>query len=498
VPKPTPAAPPWTLDLPTGGQPGTIEQFRQSVVQIGQYSIDNAAPPWLVRRIAEPSPYLIDLPWRMTGAGLIGGLAGLDQQVASWPAATIGNPAEGAAALHALRERPKPNSPTELLGAFDQAGMIINSATPERFGEYASGVARVLLAWYPAGLMIAWGKSSRYVTQGRPAHMLAGAALNGWGAVEEGLASNRGGVWVRGEDIDAVHTGALALNLISSTGVPGIAIETLPVIFIFEFGANLSLQPPLDFLSIRYLHSLPVIDYMPATVPAAHGVVELGLLEQGAVRAWFLQGFNRLADHLIRWENFMTRSGSLRPVTLQATNMTVARILKVTTHLLASEERGAQFADFWDLVDLYASLHANDIPRIFGRKFWEGRVLPALATLPGNLGPLFVDYARDLYEEWVEESIAGIVTPSRVAAGAVRVTFDSGDRNLTPDDFFARHIYVRRNTLHGYDLLDAVNRAFLSIHDGSLPLRLPEWGRLMAIALLADPTELIERRFLPD
>jgi hypothetical protein len=55
---------------------------------------------------------------------------------------------------------------------------------------------------------------------------------------------------------------------------------------------------------------------------------------------------------------------------------------------------------------------------------------------------------------------------------------------------------VRRNTLHGYDFRRADQRQFLAIHDGRLPVRLPEWGRLMIIALLADPQKFIERRFL--
>jgi hypothetical protein len=37
---------------------------------------------------------------------------------------------------------------------------------------------------------------------------------------------------------------------------------------------------------------------------------------------------------------------------------------------------------------------------------------------------------------------------------------------------------------------------FLAIHDGRLPVRLPEWGRLEFIALLANPGRLIDRLFL--
>jgi hypothetical protein len=55
---------------------------------------------------------------------------------------------------------------------------------------------------------------------------------------------------------------------------------------------------------------------------------------------------------------------------------------------------------------------------------------------------------------------------------------------------------VRRNTLHGYNLGRPDTQEFLAIHDGSLPLRLPEWGRLEFIALLANPGRLIDPLFL--
>jgi hypothetical protein len=55
---------------------------------------------------------------------------------------------------------------------------------------------------------------------------------------------------------------------------------------------------------------------------------------------------------------------------------------------------------------------------------------------------------------------------------------------------------IRRNTLHGYDLGRPATQEFLAIHDGTLPLRLPEWGRLELIALLANPTRLIDQLLL--
>jgi hypothetical protein len=68
---------------------------------------------------------------------------------------------------------------------------------------------------------------------------------------------------------------------------------------------------------------------------------------------------------------------------------------------------------------------------------------------------------------------------------------------MSHEAFLAQYMAVRRNTLHGYDLRRTDQRQFLAIHDGRLPVRLPEWGRLQVVALLADPTAFIERRFLP-
>jgi hypothetical protein len=63
--------------------------------------------------------------------------------------------------------------------------------------------------------------------------------------------------------------------------------------------------------------------------------------------------------------------------------------------------------------------------------------------------------------------------------------------------FFAKYMDVRRNTLHGYNLGRPDTHEFLAIHGGSLPLRLPEWGRLEFVALLANPGRLIDQLYLP-
>jgi len=114
--------------------------------------------------------------------------------------------------------------------------------------------------------MIAWGKSHRHVTVGRPHHMLAATTLSGWDAIEETLTAGRAGLWFHGEDISTAHPGAIYLNLLNEVDLPGVAFEAMPVTFIFEFGEYLHV-PRLDFMGVTYVHSLPVAEYLPANLP---------------------------------------------------------------------------------------------------------------------------------------------------------------------------------------------------------------------------------------
>jgi hypothetical protein len=285
--------------------------------------------------------------------------------------------------------------------------------------------------------------------------------------------------------------GSLYVNLVNSEEMPGWAFETPAATFIFEFATNVMVHPSLDFMSIRYLNSLPVLDYLPANLPEQSPIIQVGFVDQDKLRAWFLAGVNRLADHLIRWENFTTANGDLRLVPLQETNMTMARILNTTAQLLASEERGSRLMAFWDLVDLYAGLMSQDIPRLFDERHWRERVVPGFGSMPAHHAALFLAYASELYREWVEQCVEGITTPSRVFTGTVRI--GDPERPITRARYFARHMKARRNTLHGYDLRGIENLELLAIHDGSLPQRLPEWGRIMLLSVLGDPTTLLGR-----
>jgi hypothetical protein len=398
--------------------------------------------------------------------------------------------------LAALQEKTKPATMLDLAQAIRLADHAIGLASSQDITQTASRVGHKLLEWYPNGQMIAWAKSYDFVMSARPTHLLAGISLVGWEGVQEALRSGRGGLWFSGEDIAMTKPAPIYLGLANPNDLPGIVCESVPVTFIFEFGEYLKNDPALDFLSMRYIHGVTSTTYMSPSQPATVGIVQTGSLEQDALRSWFVEGFNRLGQHLVRWENYMTRAGELRPLVLQEVNMTVSRILNVTAHLLATGDRDVRFADFWQLVDLYAGFGIGGIPRLFSEKFLEDVVIAACRTMPGAVGQLFEDFTRSIYSEWVDATVSGVVPPSLVTAAGVSVTYSRGTRVLGLSSFFATHVQERRDTTHGYNLNDDTQSALLGIHDGSLPERLPEWGRLMLIALLADPTVFIERRFL--
>jgi hypothetical protein len=134
---------------------------------------------------------------------------------------------------------------------------------------------------------------------------------------------------------------------------------------------------------------------------------EPGLLQQDALREWFVHRFNALADHLVRLENFRTGTGEIRPLAMQQTSMTVNRILNITAHLLASGERAARFSDVWDLEDLYRTL-AGGVDKLFASAHWKSKIIPGVAALPGSLADLFTRYARKLRDEFVAEVAEGI------------------------------------------------------------------------------------------
>ena len=373
-------------------------------------------------------------------------------------------------------------------------GIMLSATNANEVVRYISRIASKLLEWYPNGQMVAWGVNYAHLAAGRPGHLLAAASSGGWGAVQRALRDQRGLLWSSGEAIASSQPTGLYLNLVNGFDIIGVAVNTLPIRFIFEFGTNLKDEHPLDFLGVRYVHSVSSAQYLSPDALRLRSGPQPGLLQQDALREWFVQRFNAIADHLVRIENFRTRTGELRPSALQDRSMHLNRILNVTAHLLASRETAAQFSDFWDLFDLYGSLMGG-LVNVFSETRWQRDVLPAMGSVPGDLATLFTQYATDLRNEWVAEVVDGVTDPNRRTKRTVRVG-SGGGQPRSYSAFFAKYMDVRRNTLHGYSLDRPDVQEFLAIHDGRLPVRLPEWGRLEFIALLANPGRLIDRLYL--
>jgi hypothetical protein len=286
---------------------------------------------------------------------------------------------------------------------------------------------------------------------------------------------------------------SLYLNLANHLDTYGVSVKILPVVLLFEFGDPLTFRPSLTFLEARYLRSFADATNLALNLPPLADYPRVGSLERDALREWFVTRFNALADHLIRVESVRTRGGELRPLLMQQTLVTLGNLLHLTGHLLASPDFGTQRALFWDLVDLYGKLvGGGDLSKCFGEDHWNRHVIPAMGTLPGALAPLFTEYARRLYNEWVRDTAEGVSDPQRRLRTSVVLGRSGSRRRVTREEYFTKLMVARRNTLHGYNLSGDQND-YLVIHDDTLPLRIAEWGRLQFITLLAEP-DLVFRR----
>jgi hypothetical protein len=492
----TPSPPPWTLAVPRGARAMSLDNLAGAMRASG-LEVTRRGLTYHVDRRAAPPPLLVTLNWRISAAGLIGTTQALRDQWETWPnVPPIIDPGGVEAALRDFEKRTAPVTMFHLAETMYAAeGIMLAAADADKVVRYISRIAAKLLEWYPNGQMLAWGINYQHLAAGRPGHMLAAACSGGWGALQRALKDDRGPLWFNGEDIARSQPTGLYLNLINGFDIIGAAVNTLPIRFIFEFGTNLKDEHPLDFLGVRYVHSVPDAHYLSRDAQQIRSEPQPGLLQQDALREWFVERFNAVGDHLIRLENFRTKTGELRPTAMQARSMHINRILNVTAHLLASRETGARFSDFWDLFDLYGTLMGG-LDKVFAEPHWRKDIIPAMSTLPGNLANLFTKYAAELRDEWIAEITGGVTDPTRRAKQAVRIGSGKGQR-LSHTAFFAKYLDLRRNTLHGYDLARPDVQEFLAIHDGSLPVRLPEWGRLEFIALLANPGRLIDQLFMP-
>jgi hypothetical protein len=499
APAPAGALPTFTFDLPPGYTKSVAGNLVAAGNRPGNLAIVRVGRRLEVTRRADPPPFLVPLDWRCARAGIVGDADSLRRQVETWPLQArrpLVDPASGPGRLAAFEARPEPDSALDLALAVEAAESIL-SAAPDAatFVAFTVRIARHLLDWYPNGQMLAWGVNAAYVLESRTGALLAAAQATGWGAVQRTLRAGRlGSLWGHGRDLSRTsQLGSLYLNLANHQDTSGVSVRTLPVVLIFEFGDLLILRPSLTFLETRYLRSFADATNLAPDLPPLVDYPRVGPIERDSLREWFVTRFNALADRLIRLENFRTRAGELRPLVMQQTQVTLGNLLHLTGHLLASPDFSTQRVVFWDLVDLYGKLvGGGDLSKSFGQDHWTRHVIPAMATLPGALAPLFTQYARRLYDEWVRDIVEGISDPKRRLRTSVVLGRSGTRRRITHDDYFAKYMEVRRNTLHGYSLRGDQND-YLFIHDDTLPLRIAEWGRLQFITLLAEP-DLVFRR----
>jgi hypothetical protein len=491
----TPAPAPWTITVPRGARAETLDNLADSMRASG-LDVTRRGLTYHLQRRDDPPPCLATLQWRLAAGGVVGSPQTLRNHWQTWPnVPPLVDPTKSEDELRKFEQRSAPGNMLELAERMHAAERImLSAANADEVVRHISRVANKLLEWYPNGQMVAWGVNYQHLAAGRPGHMLAAASAGGWGAVQRTLRDQRGPLWSSGEAIASSQPTGLYLNMVNGFDIIGVAVNTLPIRFIFEFGTNLQDEHPLDFLGVRYVHSVSSAQYLSSDALRVRSGPQPGLLQQDALREWFVQRFNAVADHLVRIENFRTRTGELRPSAMQDRSMHVNRILNVTAHLLASRETATRFSDFWDLFDLYGTL-LGGLQNVFSEARWQKDVVPAMGSLPGDLARIFTQYATDLRNEWVAEVVDGVTDPKRRTKRTVRVGSGKGQAR-SYSAFFAKYIDVRRNTLHGYNLGRPDVQEFLTIHDGRLPVRLPEWGRVEFIALLANPGRLIDRLFL--
>jgi len=489
--------PSWTLKKPQGS-PGDVNNLRDGISNVGPYRLSDASPTtWKVDLVGSHASLLKQLPFRVANGRIVSGHVGdISSELRRWgslPGALqdiYGN-SSPEAALGQLEDLKPSKEILDHANAHKIAHSAFQLASADQMCRVAVRVATALQAWFPQGELLVWAKDFDYQAQYRPVHLLAAAAVLSAADVTEGLTQTsrrRSSSWFSGEDMFTVWPGPLYLDLVDG-GTLGWSFETPVMTFVFEFGRRVEFgQEPFDVVSLRHLHSYDNLNYLQLyNMPRRRRVIKLDPLALAGLREWFLAGMNRLAVHLITWENFQTTSAELRPLVQQQVAMTCVRILQNTGHLFATRERTGRQADFWDLLDLYASFFNDDHRMILDRDFWSDEVLTGLETLPGRLRGLMVAQARNVYRRLVKEVADGVFQASRHTRRSVRTGLSGSQKAVSRSAYFARHLDVRRNTLHGYKLHSVEKFRDIAIHDGTLPWDLHEWCRYMFMALIAKP-----------
>lgn len=486
----------WRLEKPIGATPVVVANLTAGLRQDRQFEVRERPSYWLLKRDLPPPVFLRQLPLRLTRQGAIAGSPlSLQTELANWP---NNFPIGGFAAPKALEELEAVSTEPSDGYAWIKIARICRDAlggtVPPSLPNVAVRVAQSLFRWFPDGQMLFWVKNQRYMAVNRLMHVLGSAQLLDAPSVLEGLTGGSGNsFWIAGEDIVPSHPGPMFLDILP-IGTGGFCFDTVPLIFLFEFGRPMDWEE-LDVLATTHLHSLGLLRYFGAGFPAGQPVIKPSALAVDSLRSWFLCGMNGLADALVRLENFHDANRWLRPYIQVQANMTVGRILDTTAHLLAIRDHYGRQLALWDLLDLYAGLLGPPgqpvrINQLLDRPFWRKFVLTALGTIPGSVSVDMTNNAKKVYEQWTSELTEGLVQQSHLLKRSVRV----GPRRLKKPraEFFARHIAARRNTLHGYHPRNPNQfRDYLAVHDGRLPPTLYEWGRFAFLSILGSPAKFL-------
>jgi hypothetical protein len=224
--EPSSLAGPWRLPAPPG-DPAAFERIRQSINAQGHYEIKATDEGWLVERRREPPSLFRELDWKINAITTQGGEQSLIDHLASWPDLGGGDDPTASKLLDDLEAMPSPTDPTRLAEVPRMAGTALMLSSTTQLPQTVARVARALLRWYPVGQMLMWAKDINHINGGRPAHLLAGAALVDIDHVAEGVGRQKS---LRPDQINFCPPKAVTSSLVRCGREPGRKRATIPAL----------------------------------------------------------------------------------------------------------------------------------------------------------------------------------------------------------------------------------------------------------------------------
>ncbi len=184
-------------------------------------------------------------------------------------------------------------------------------------------------------------------------------------------------------------------------------------------------------------------------------------------------------------------------------SLTVDRVLRRSLSCLSSEETSWRKMAAMEVADLLESVQRDWTGRqdewfktLFNPTFGRQIVRRALGSVPAAAQGLLLDAVDKAYNDLLATVKASVWLKSKASATGVKVKSKdlAKEREESWDEFTANLMRVLRNTHHGY--LTAGDRAarpsrYLALVTGDTPDSLSHLGVLWAIAMLAEPKEII-------